>query len=368
MAAITFGLLAAPCQAEVDWRPDKTRVFAVGVLEWQHPELWPGFPAAQKHRRDAELVEHFKTAGVAADRIVYLQDKQATRSHIQKELQSLLATTQPDELLVFYFAGHGFRDHKSHEVHFANYDARDGETAWRVRAIYDTLEAHFRGSHVLLLADCCFSGGLVDEARNRKSHLGYACICSAHSHNSSTGRWTFTETLLAGFRGHPTVDLNDDGEIDIGELGHYSELEMAFLERQKGVYDTSHNFPTRWRISHPMQHKTPREGERVEIEWQGKWYRGEILTSAGDKCHVHYAGYADSWNEWVTPDRLRPFRPKHFDKGTAVEIWSASDKKWYPGQVLRCWYGLAFVHYDGWSKEWNEWVNFDSLRLPGQAK
>lgn len=361
-------LMVNACRAEVDWHPDKTRVFAVGVLEWQNPNVWPGMANAQHQRRDVELVQHFKTAGVPADRIVYLQDRQATKDRIHKELLSQLSRTQPGELFIFYFAGHGFRDRKSHQVHFANYDADEGSSAWPVRSIFDVLEGHFRGSQVLLIADCCYSGGLVDEARTRKSKLGYACLCSSHSHNSSTGRWTFTDTMLAGLRGSPIVDLNDDGEIDVSELGQYSELEMAFVERQKGVYDTNQAFPARWRLSRPAKRKVPRQGERVEVEWNGKWYRSEILATSNDQCRIHYSGFADSWDEWVTADRIRPFQPKHLNEGTPIEIRWARDKKWYPGKVVRSWYGLTFVHYEGFSSEWDEWVNFDSIRQPGPSK
>jgi hypothetical protein len=357
-----------PSHAEVDWKPDQTRVFAVGVLQWKNPDIWPGMANAQRQRRDAELVQHFKTAGVANDRVVYLHDQQATRDRIQKELKSQLAQTKPNELLIFYFAGHGFRDRKSHEVHLANYDAEDGPTAWSVRSLFDVLEAHYRGSHVLLMADCCYSGGLVDEARTRKSRLGYACLCSSHSHNSSTGRWTFTDTLLAGLRGSPVVDLNNDGEIAIHELGQFSELEMAFVERQKSVYDTSREFPAQWRLSKPAQRRSPRQGERVEVEWNGKWYRGVITSTSADQCRIHYVDYSDSWDEWVGPNRLRPFEPRHLNQGTAIEVRWATDKKWYPAKVLRSWYGLTYIHYEGFTNEWDEWVNFDSIRLPGQGK
>lgn len=363
----TCGLLqSAACRAEVDWRPAKTHLFAVGVLEWQNPDVWPSMPNAQQHRRDVELVQHFKSAGVSS--VVYLQDRHATRERIYQDLLAQLTRTQPDDLLVFYFAGHGFRDHKSHQVHFANYDAEDGRSAWPVRAIFEELESHFRGNRVLLMADCCYSGALVDEARGRKSRLGYACLCSSYSHNSSTGRWTFTDTLLAGLRGHPVVDLNDDGEIDISEVGQYSELQMAFAERQKGVYETNREFPARWRLSVPAKRRTPRQGERLEVAWKGKWYRGEILGTSGDQCQIHYSGFGDEWNEWVTPDRLRAFQPKHLDEGAAVEVRWAKDKKWYPAKVIRSWYGLTFVHYEGFSSEWDEWVNFDSIRPVSQVK
>ena len=356
------------CHAELDWHPERTSLFAVGVLQWQDPAVWRGMANAQKHRRDVELVQHFRTAGVPEDRIVYLQDQHATRQRIQRDLQAQLARTQPGELLIIYFTGHGFRDRKSHEVHFANYDAVDGASAWPVRAIFDTVEGNFRGSHVLLMADCCYTGGLVDEAKLRKSRLGYACLCSSHSHSSSTGRWTFTESLLAGLRGSPTVDLNDDGEIDVSELGQFSELEMAFAEKQKAVYDANRAFPARWRIAQPSKQRTPRQGERIEVEWKGKWYRSHVLESMGNQCKVHYLGYDDSWDEWVGPDRVRPYHPKSFAEGESVEVLWAKDNKWYPAKILRNWYGLAFVHYDGYTSEWDDWVSNDAIRLATNAK
>lgn len=360
------GVMTGRCYAEVDWRPAQTRLFAVGVLEWQNPDIWRGMAAAQHNRRDAQLVQHFKQAGVTEDRISYLQDRQATRAHIQKEFLGQLAKTKPGELLIFYFTGHGFRDHKSHAVHFANYDADEGDTAWPVKSIFDTLEANFHGSHVLLMADCCYSGALVDEARARKSRLNYACLCSSHSHNSSTGAWTFSDALLAGLRGSPVVDLNDDGEIDVGEMGQYSELEMAFVEKQKSVYDTAHDFSPRWRISKPSQKRAPRQGERLEVEWKGKWYRAEILVTSGNQCKIHYIGFEDSWDEWVGPERVRAYQPKNLDQGTAIEVYYRKDKKWYPAKVIRSWYGLTFIHYVNYPDEWDEWVGPEQIRMPGQ--
>ena len=356
------------CYAELDWQPERTSLFAVGVLEWQDPAVWRGMANAQKNRRDAQLVQHFQTAGVRQDRIVYLQDRQATRQRIQRDLVAQLGRSQSGELLIIYFTGHGFRDRKSHEVHFANYDAVDGASAWSVRAIFDTVEESFRGSHVLFMADCCYSGGLVDEARLRKSRLGYACLCSSHSHNSSTGRWTFTESLLAGLRGSPTVDLNDDGEIDVSELGQFSELEMAFAEKQKAVYDVNRAFPARWRIAQPARKRTPRQGERIEVEWKGKWYRSHLLEVMGNQCKVHYVGFDDSWDEWVGPDRIRPYHPSSFAEGESVEVHWAKDNKWYPAKILRNWYGLSFVHYEGYTSEWDDWVSNGAIRLPMNTK
>jgi hypothetical protein len=198
----------------------------------------------------------------------------------------------------------------------------------------------------------------------RKTRLGYACLCSSFSHNSSTGAWTFTDSLLAGLRGHPSVDLNGDDEIDLHEVGQFSELQMAFIERQKSVYDMNRDFPQRWRVAQPVKRRGPRQGERVEVEWKQKWYRAQILESSGDQCKIHYIGFADSWDEWVGPERVRPFQPGRYREGTAVEVLWNKDQKWYAAKVVRNWYGLTFVHYDGYASEWDEWVSGDSIRVP----
>lgn len=356
---------AGAAHADHDWQVAKTWVFAVGVLEWKHPDTWPGFPSAKIHRRDAELVKHFRTAGVPDAQIVYLQDRQATRKHIQNTLVQLLSQTRPGDLLVFYYAGHGFRDHTKRDVHFANYDASDGDTAWPVRAIVDTIEKNFRGEQTLLMADCCYSGGLADEVLRRKTRLNHAFLCSSFSHNSSTGEWTFTEALLKGFRGEPAVDLDANGAIELEELGNYTEWDMAFIAQQKATCGRTPEFQRRMKLAAARGPRQPRVGERTEVEWNGKWYRAQIVDAQGATFKIHYVNFDDSWDEWVGPERMRPFQPQQLEPGTLVEVKWDHDRKWYPATVLRSWYGLYEIHYQGYTAEWDEWVRPGIVRKRG---
>ncbi len=41
------------------------------------------------------------------------------------------------------------------------------------------------------------------------------------------------------------------------------------------------------------------------IEWQGRWYPGNIVQQKGDRYYIHYAGYDDTWNEWVVSKRIQ---------------------------------------------------------------
>lgn len=50
-----------------------------------------------------------------------------------------------------------------------------------------------------------------------------------------------------------------------------------------------------------------KQGQGVEILWGAKWWKGRILAvdEANGKYRVHYDGWGDNWDEWVTPDKLR---------------------------------------------------------------
>jgi len=359
-------LFAPSIQAEttLDWEPEKTWVFVVGLLEWEHSEIYASFPEAMKDRRDEQLVRFFQKSGVPGEQITYLQDKQATKKRIEKEFVKLLDQTDENDLLIFYFCGHGSRDHGSKQTWFANYDAGDeDDSAWNVKQIFKTIENHFSGSRALLLADCCHSGALYDEAKRRAdSDIAYAVITSSYSHNTSTGRWTFSDALLSGLRGEGLVDLNGDHVIDFQELARFNELELAFLEGQKSMAHATDEFPRRAKISPSEGQVPPRIGQRLEVLYKGKWYKAKSIDADGDQLKVHYANYQDSWDEWVGPERVRPYQPAQFAQGDKVDVLWDRDGKWYHATVRDAWYGLHLIKYDDDSSE-DEWVGPQAIRL-----
>lgn len=350
------------------WNPAKTWVFAVGLLEWQHPELWNSFPAAKVNRRDEQLVRYFEQAGVARDRTVYLQDAHATKARIASEFGRLLDRTQPGDLLVFYFCGHGSRDRSAGETWFANYDAgAERDTAWNVREIFRTIEMRFHGRQALLLADCCHSGALYDEARrHHQSHIAYAVLTSSYSHNSSTGKWTFSDSVLAGLRGESNTDLDGDRAVTLAEVARHSETELAFVEGQKSMFFSAQGFPAGTVFVHAKQPLKPPVGARIEVEYQGKWYKARAIETDGAKWKVRYINYDSSWDEWVGPERRRAYQPSQFASGDKVQVRWEIDGKWYPATVRDSWYGLHFVRYDGYNASADEWIGPQSIRLQGE--
>ncbi|MCB9948618.1 MAG: hypothetical protein H6842_12490 [Rhodospirillaceae bacterium] len=112
-------------------------------------------------------------------------------------------------------------------------------------------------------------------------------------------------------------------------------------------------------------------GQPVEVFWGSEWWPGHVIEGPrpDSTCYITYDGYDSSWDEWVTPDRLRrvgSLPPGGLcTVGAVVQIeWNGS---WYPGRVLEGPQadGTCYITYDGYDSGWDEWVAPSRLR-PGQ--
>ncbi len=346
--------------SEPDWQPKRTWVFAIGVLEWKAKNQFANFP--KKGRRDAELIEFFRAAGVPQEQVVFLIDQKATREAILSALDRQLAQTREGDLLIFYYAGHGVRaaDAKGPTC-LANYDMTSTATGLAVPTVIDAIEKHFKGSRVLLTADCCHSGALGVEAGKRRSRIAYATLASVEPAGTSTGNWTFTETLLRGLRGDPAVDANADGKITLAELADFTEEELAFAEGQLAYHAASAGFKGDAVLALTDKKSAPADAALtkgkdrfIEIEWQGQWWRGQVLKRRDKDSFVRYVGFGPEWDEWVKPNRTRSLKLAEITPKTPVQIeWGG---QWWRGHVIANKLGLHQVHYEGFGDEWDEWV------------
>jgi len=46
-------------------------------------------------------------------------------------------------------------------------------------------------------------------------------------------------------------------------------------------------------------------GGGVEVWWENKWYAATVLKTQGAYYYIHYKGYGDEWDEWVTRNRIK---------------------------------------------------------------
>lgn len=294
---------------ERDWQPQRTWVFVVGTLQWQHTDMFQSFP--QENRRDAQLVDFFRRQGVPAQQLVYLKDEQASTRRVKAAFTSLLSKTGDRDLLFLYYTGHGYKSDDGHTTFFATYDAGDDVPGWSTESIVQDIDRYFKGSRALLTADTCYSGSLAAQIRKTNHRVSYASLTSSSTNQISTENWTFTEMLLAGFTGRAFADINGDGQITLSELAEDVKEDMAFAEDQPSSFAFTGTFSPGTVLARAEQKPSPQVSRRVEVRpgggWYHEWYKARIIDARGGRFKVHYYGWQDSDDEWVQPNQIRNF-------------------------------------------------------------
>jgi hypothetical protein len=348
-------------QKELGWDAAHTWIFAVGVLHWKHSEMFGSFPV--KERRDAELVDFFRQHGVPENHIVYLQDEKGTQRQIDAAFTDELKKLGKNDLLVVYYAGHGSKWENGKDVYLASYDAGDkGVPGWSVNSIPKAISANASCSRVLWFIDCCYSGQAARAITATDGSPAFGCVTSSSASESSTGHWTFTESLLDALRGVAYVDLNHDGAVTLAEFASHAHADMALGEEQLSTFATTGGFDPQMVLSRAPAIASARIGERDQVEWHGDWWPVRVIEEKGGKLKVHYIGYDAGNDLWVTPDKLRPIKPVQYAIGKEIEVlWK---KKWYPATVLKVEDGIHLIHYTDYDASWDEWVASKRIRAP----
>ena len=342
-------LAQTPSARGREWQPRHTWVFVVGLLQFQDPDRFASFP--RTNRRDAQLVDFFRQQGVPREQIVFLKDAQATTRRVHESFPAFLAKAQPGDLLFFYYTGHGYESDDERTTYFATYDADENVEGWPVDSIVRDVEKYFRGSQALLTADTCFSGSLAAESQRLGKRVSYASLTSTSAHQPSTENWTFTEMLLAGLRGNSFADMNGDGEVTLSELAEDIREDMAFAENQRSVFVTTGNFPSQMLLASASPRIDPLVSRRVEVLSEGSWYKARVIDAQGQTYQVHFYGYEDTDDEWISRRQMRkPSASDYAVNRPAESAWDTTpnpperqgDERWngsHPPRHRPEWYG-----------------------------
>lgn len=359
---LVLPLVPGPIVAkDLGWQPQKTWVFAVGVLSWKHSETYGSFPV--KNRRDNTLVEFFRQSGVPESQIVYLQDRQATQRRIDNAFTEQLKKLRPDDLLIVYYAGHGSKSDDGNDVYLASYDAGDEDVdGWSINSIPGKINGS-KCSRVLWLIDCCYSGQAGLAITKQSKGPAYAAVTSSAASESSTEHWTFTEALLDALRGVSYVDLNHDGAVTLAEFAAHVEADMNAAEEQRATFAHTKGFDAEMVLALAKPLGNSRIGERAKArDSNGDWYACRIIDVRDEKLKIHFIGYEDDEDIWVAPEDLQTIKPVRYATGTKVEVlWK---KRWYAATVLQAQDGVHLIHYTDYDAKWDEWVPSRRIREP----
>ena len=271
------------------FRAERVRAVVAGVLTFADART-PSF--SDRHRKDEELAQLLESRG-AKGRVTTLLDARATGKAVLASLTEAVKASEPDATLVFYYAGHGDRD-KQGAIRFLGYDER-----FSLSDVEAAIKTSFHGQSVVLMADCCFSGGLEDVAQHlRDEGIPATALTSAEASNTSTVNWTFTQTVIDALAADPLADRDADGAVVLGELADESRDALAYLDHQRAGVSLGH--PADLVLSRPKVPKRRgpvgtgfRIGDYVGVKQGAKRVTARIVGSQGDHVTVSVFDYSD---------------------------------------------------------------------------
>ena len=213
----------------------------IGVSEYQ-----PGLNPLPSAVRDVEAVRRVlvnSEMGDFADSNVTVL-KNPHPQDIRNAIYDLFANRQKDDLLLFYFSGHGIKDDKGN-LYFSTCDTRKDNgklvtpSAVAARALHDSINDS-RSQRQIIILDCCFSGAIAtgmsvkdDGSVNVQEQLGgkgRAILTSSTSTQYSFEQQDselsiYTRYLVEGID-TGAADKDGDGQISIDELHEYANSKV----------------------------------------------------------------------------------------------------------------------------------------------
>lgn len=222
----------------------------VGISEYESPS----FSRLSYADADAEAFsEELRRLGWPRGQIKLLTNKEATKRNIGIALEGWLTLASTDDLILLFWAGHGYADPaNARNVYFACHDTDlssppTGFRMDRVRNIIDERNAR----NVILVADTCHAGKIITRGDGRGAKLvldvmrkdgkvpkGWIFMVGASTAQESVEHpaWSngaFTYSILQGLRGE--ADGNGgllDGRVTMGELKAYVLETMPDITRR----------------------------------------------------------------------------------------------------------------------------------------
>jgi formylglycine-generating enzyme required for sulfatase activity len=296
----------------------------------------------------AEVLRDPQLGGFPSEQVVVLQDPQ--RTPMERAVELLFANRDPEDLLLLYFSGHGFRDDQRQLLLSCSESRKFGEGRERGKVQQSTtlraaqLREYMKNSsnYQLLILDCCFSGAFAEGMAAKDDgalHLedfggeGRAVLTSSASIETSSapeageGLSVYTRFLVEGIR-TGAADRQQRGFVDAEDLHLYVSRRVA----EAAPAMTPQFFPTRsgHRIRVCRVRLDPTVGYRQQLEKLAAARGGElsaasrvILKEWRAKKLAEGEQISDAQAEQIEAEVLRPWREYAKKKADFAETVAA---------------------------------------------
>ncbi len=190
-----------------------------------------GYPSAADvlDRASMDALDFYRflvnSQGVPPDHIILMVDGMATADAFRNAVTGALSAAGEGDLLFVFFSGHGSQDIPG------SGGSEESDSANETICLYDEdidddwLSGHLsgQGESVVLLADACHSGGMVNDFDEGSNVL----VLTAAREDLSLSERILTPILLDGSAGEADDDGN--GEVTAGELAGYVDSRLQLV-------------------------------------------------------------------------------------------------------------------------------------------
>lgn len=225
-------------------------VLAVGINQYKNPRMSLNYakPDAASFSKvmDQKGVNLFKSI-----ELYTLYDEQATREQILAKLDELAAKISPEDVFIFYYAGHGSMvDNQFYFIPTETLRLYDASSLHREAIEAATLQEKFsriKALKQLIIMDACQSGGSVELLANRGASeekaiaqlsrsAGIHVMASAGSEQfaaefTELGHGLFTYVLIRALQGEAD-GAPKDGKVTIYELKSFIDDQVPEITRK----------------------------------------------------------------------------------------------------------------------------------------
>lgn len=246
-------------------------ILSVGINQYQNASYNLNYAKPDAQAFTEKLAQNGKTIFKSVNRIE-IYDTEATKENIEKGFKSIIARAKPEDVFLFYYAGHGTLDEEHNEEYYlvptditklygdpAQLQAK-GISATELRGYLTQVKSQKQ----IILMDACHSGGAIKSMTVRSAAAdekaivqlarssGVVMIASSGTKQFATEfealkHGVFTYALLEALDGKAD---NGDRKITVNELKLFMEERVPELTKEHGGqaqyptgYITGNDFP-----------------------------------------------------------------------------------------------------------------------------
>lgn len=273
------GIESAPAELKIHFdapanQKTTLHLLAVGINQYQNEKYNLNYAVPDASAFKERITE---IGGPLFDQIAprFIGDTQATKAVLEKELAAIQAAAAPQDVFIFYYAGHGVvADQGRGDFYIVPTDvtqiygaddqlAQRGLSSRQLQELSQAIPAQKQ----LFILDACHSAGALDGLTQRGAaeekaiaqlarSTGTHWLTASGSKQFATefaelGHGAFTYTLLQGISGKAD---NGDGRVTVNELKAYLESEVPVVtSKYKGTsqYPASYGYGQDFPIALP---------------------------------------------------------------------------------------------------------------------